>query len=161
MNKEEIKQQYSMRDITERYGLIPNRAGFIKCPFHTGDHTASMKIYKDSFNCFGCGANGDIFTFVMMMDNLSFREAFEYLGGTYEKLTTESKKKLYEIQKAREQKRKEEEKHKEKIRDNSKMISMCRELLSTLDWDSQEYADCYNYLQYLLYIHGELCGLPY
>ena len=35
MTKEEIKDRYSMEDILLRCGLPqPNRAGFIKCPFH-------------------------------------------------------------------------------------------------------------------------------
>ena len=81
MTKEEIKDLYSMKDILERYGLPqPNRAGFICCPFHK-EKTASMKIYKKDFHCFGCGANGDIFTFVMLMDGLTFKEAFKELGG--------------------------------------------------------------------------------
>ena len=46
MDKETIKQQYSMRDVLSRYGMVPNRAGFINCPFHPKDRTASMKIYK-------------------------------------------------------------------------------------------------------------------
>ena len=52
MDKDEIKQMYSMMDVIQRYGFHPNRAGFICCPFHTGDRTASMKIYPDSFYCF-------------------------------------------------------------------------------------------------------------
>ena len=44
MTAEEIKQQYSMRDVVEMYGFHPNRAGFISCPFHSGDHSPSMKI---------------------------------------------------------------------------------------------------------------------
>ena len=84
MTIDEIKQTVSMREVVRRYGLTPNRAGFIRCPFHEGDRTASLKIYKDSFHCYGCGANGDIFKFVMLMDNLSFKEAFLSLGGTYE-----------------------------------------------------------------------------
>lgn len=84
MTKEEIKDIYSMRDILERYGLPqPNRAGYISCPFHK-EKTASMKIYPKDYNCYGCGANGDIFSFVMMMDNISFKEAFKKLGGVYE-----------------------------------------------------------------------------
>ena len=35
MTKEEIKQQNSMRDVLNRYGMVPNRAGFIQCPFIT------------------------------------------------------------------------------------------------------------------------------
>lgn len=84
MTKEEIKQAYSMTDVIGRYGFRPNRSGFIRCPFHHGDNDASLKIYKDSFFCFGCGASGDIFDFVMRMDNVSFKEAFYSLGGSYD-----------------------------------------------------------------------------
>ena len=84
MTKDEIKQTYSMTDIVMRYGLQPNRAGFIRCPFHQGDHTASLKIYKDNFYCYGCGAAGDIFKFVMLMDGVSFKDAFIRLGGHYD-----------------------------------------------------------------------------
>lgn len=88
MTKEEIKDLYSMRDILERYGLPqPNRAGFIRCPFHK-ERTASMKIYKDSYYCFGCGAHGDIFTFVQDVRDLAFDEAFKELGGSYERGTS-------------------------------------------------------------------------
>ena len=84
MEKEEIKRETSMRDVLDRYGLRPNRAGFISCPFHQ-EKTASCKIYKESFHCFGCGANGDIFSFVQRMEGCSFKEAFISLGGSYEK----------------------------------------------------------------------------
>lgn len=82
MTVEEIKAQYSMMDIVARYGLQPNHAGFITCPFHS-EKTASLKIYKDNFHCYGCGANGDIFTFVMLMENCDFKTAFHQLGGEY------------------------------------------------------------------------------
>ena len=81
MTKEEIKEQYSMADVVERYGLHPDGHGFLHCPFHPGDNTASLKIYRDSFYCFGCHANGDIFTFVEKMDDCSFKKAFKSLGG--------------------------------------------------------------------------------
>ena len=90
MTKEEIKQSISMTELVERYGLRPNRAGFIRCPFHQGDHTASLKIYRDSFYCFGCGEGGDIFKFVMLMDNCSFKDAFISLGGEYQKPETKA-----------------------------------------------------------------------
>lgn len=81
MTKEEIKQQYSMTDVVERYGFHPDRHGFLHCPFHAADHTASLKIYRDSFYCFGCHTHGDIFGFVQRMENCSFKEAFKILGG--------------------------------------------------------------------------------
>ena len=94
MNSEEIKGHYDMRDIIERYGLKANRAGFIVCPFHQGDKNASMKIYEKDFHCFGCGAHGDIFKFVQMMDGVGFSDAFLSLGGEYVKPTSVREKLL-------------------------------------------------------------------
>lgn len=110
MTKEEIKELYSMRDILDRYGLQqPNRAGVICCPFHQGDREASMKIYPKDFNCFACAANGDIFTFVMMMEDIPFREAFQKLGGTYGHESGLSKYQLQRQKVIRKQKRLETE----------------------------------------------------
>ena len=111
MTKEELKQRYSMKEIVEQYGFRPNRAGFIRCPFHTGDRDASLKIYEKDFHCFGCGANGDIFDFVQGMDGVSFREAFLSLGGTYrqEKPGSFSQRMArYRREKAKEQRKKEQ-----------------------------------------------------
>ncbi|MBS5955366.1 MAG: DNA primase [Clostridiales bacterium] len=83
MTVEEIKDTYSMRDIVARYGYQPNRGGFISCPFHQGDRQGSLKVYNRDFHCHACGANGDIFSFVQMMDNVGFKEAFIELGGDY------------------------------------------------------------------------------
>ena len=84
MTSDEIRQGYSMRDILSRCGLPqPNRAGFIQCPFHKGDREASMKIYDRDYNCFGCGANGDIFSFIEQFYGIGFKDAFLMLGGTY------------------------------------------------------------------------------
>lgn len=101
MTKEEIKERYSMREIIARYGLYPNRSGFISCPFHKGDREASMKIYDKDFHCFGCGANGDIFSFVQRMEDISFREAFQSLGGTYQSPTFSSQLAIYRAKKDR------------------------------------------------------------
>lgn len=84
MTADEIKSTYSMREIVERYGFHPNRAGFISCPFHQGDKTPSLKIYEKDYHCHACGANGDIFTFVQEIEGISFKEAFRSLGGTYQ-----------------------------------------------------------------------------
>lgn len=82
MTKEEIKQSVKMSEILSRYGLKPNRAGFICCPFHK-EKSASCKIYDDSFYCFGCGIGGDVFEFVMQYESVPFSTAFIELGGTY------------------------------------------------------------------------------
>lgn len=51
------------------------------CPFHS-EKTPSCTIFTDtqSFYCFGCGAGGDIITFVMKAENLDFTEAVKLLA---------------------------------------------------------------------------------
>ena len=126
MTKEEIKERVSMRDILYRCGLPqPNRAGFICCPFHKGDREPSMKIYEKDYNCYGCGANGDIFTFLQGYCNITFKEAFESLGGTYDHAKSFSGKvAVYKMQKARLMREKREGKLKEKRRLNNTLIAI-------------------------------------
>lgn len=111
MTKEEIKQTYNMLDIVRRYGLEPDRSGFIHCPFHPGDKGASLKLYGDNFYCYGCGASGDIFKFVMLMDGVSFKDAFISLGGTYSKpeTRTDARHRARDIALARQKREREEE----------------------------------------------------
>lgn len=87
MTAEDIKAQYSMRDVVEQCGITVDRTNKAHCPFHSGDRTASLHIYSDHFYCFGCGAKGDIFTFLMKLNDYDFNSAFEALGGKREKLT--------------------------------------------------------------------------
>ena len=42
-----------------------------------------MQIFKDGYNCHSCGRNGDILSFMMEYENISFKEAFLRLGGSY------------------------------------------------------------------------------
>ena len=153
MTKEEIKERYAMRDILLRYGMQPNRGGFCRCPFHQGDRNASLKIYEKDFNCFGCGANGDIFTFVQRMENVSFREAFLILGGTYEKPSFSSRLAVYRSQKKREMQQKAEEKEREKRKLNNLLITVYRKYLDESEPLSEAWCDSYNALQYQLYKH--------
>lgn len=90
MTSEEIKAEYSMRDIVGRYGFVPNRTGFIPCPFHQGDRQPSLKVYERDFHCHACGENGDIFDFIQRMEDVDFKEAFYSLGGTYPETSRKS-----------------------------------------------------------------------
>lgn len=159
MNKETIKQQNSMRDVLSRYGMIPNRAGFISCPFHSGDRTASMKIYKDSYYCFGCGATGDIFTFVQNMDNCDFKTAFTILGGTYQKPDFSSRMAIYRHQKQMEMRQKEEQKKKVELQECLSDIDFYRAILGRVKPLSDGWCEAWNRLQLALYHHGFIAGL--
>ncbi len=52
------------------------------CPFHN-EKTPSFTVFPGtkSFYCFGCGAGGDVITFVMKTENLDYREALESLAA--------------------------------------------------------------------------------
>ena len=153
MTKDEIKEKYSMRDVAEQYGFHPNRAGFISCPFHSGDRTPSLKIYKKDFHCHACGANGDIFDFVMRMDGLSFREAFQSLGGTYERPSFSSDVAIYRARKQREMKEKQARRDAEDRELNNLLISVYRRHMERSEPLSDIWCDCYNRLQKELYRH--------
>lgn len=79
-----IKDQLTMTDVATHYGYKPNRAGFIKCPFHT-EKTASMKIYAGDkgYACFGCGANGDVISFVQKLFGLTFGDALRKIDTDF------------------------------------------------------------------------------
>ena len=51
------------------------------CPFHS-ERTPSCTIFTDTqnFYCFGCGAGGDVITFIMKIENLTFPEAVKLLA---------------------------------------------------------------------------------
>ena len=51
------------------------------CPFH-GEKTASFNLYPEtnSFYCFGCGAGGDVITFIKRIENLDYIDAIKLLA---------------------------------------------------------------------------------
>lgn len=80
-----IKGCLDMDKVAGRYGFEPSRAGFIRCPFHTGDRTASLKIYPDTggWHCFGCGKGGSVIDFTMELFDLSFFQACIRLNSDF------------------------------------------------------------------------------
>lgn len=153
MTKDEIKAIYPMIRVAGMYGFRPNKSGFISCPFHR-ENTASMMIYKDSYYCFGCGAGGDIFSFIMEMDCLTFKEAFISLGGTYEEEESfQSKLNRYRVRKECDMKKKQKENVRMQKKLNNMLIDIYREWYLKSEPFSRAWTDCYNALQYQLYVH--------
>lgn len=88
MTSDDIKRSISMTEILGKYG-IEVRHNMCSCPFHGKDRHPSMQIFRDGYKCHTCGRSGDIFSFVMEMEGVGFRDAFLSLGGAYEKHKSE------------------------------------------------------------------------
>lgn len=56
------------------------------CPFHPDKDTPSLALYHDHYHCFGCAAHGDVIALVMVMENLDFIKAIEWLIARYDGL---------------------------------------------------------------------------
>ena len=80
---QQIKERLSIEEIVSSYIKL-DRAGAnlkAKCPFHN-EKTPSFFVSPDrgSYYCFGCGASGDIFTFVEEFEGLDFKGALKLLA---------------------------------------------------------------------------------
>ncbi len=81
------------------------------CPFHN-EKTPSCHVHPDKefFHCFGCGAGGDVITFIMKYQNLDYWEAVKMLAergniplpetSSFNRQNTVDKKRFYEMNKA-------------------------------------------------------------
>lgn len=80
---QELKLRSDITEIASSYVNLKrhgrNMVGL--CPFH-GEKTPSFNIYTEngSFYCFGCGAGGDVITFIMKIENLDYVEAVKFLA---------------------------------------------------------------------------------
>ena len=82
--KEDIKSVIKLSDLIRKNIPLKQRdkSNFIAlCPFHK-EKTPSFNISDDKgfYHCFGCGKNGDIFTYVMEMENIGFTDALKILA---------------------------------------------------------------------------------
>jgi len=76
---ETVKNAVTVKQAAEHYGYKVNRGDMICCPFHDDRHP-SMKLNRDYFYCFGCGAAGDMIDFVAQLFGLSGYEAAKKLA---------------------------------------------------------------------------------
>ena len=80
---EEVRLENDIVDVISEYLPLKQKGTsyFGLCPFHN-EKTPSFSVSseKQFYYCFGCGAAGDVFTFVMQMENVTFPEALQRLA---------------------------------------------------------------------------------
>ena len=80
---EQIKERIPIEDLIGQYVKLEKAGKSYKarCPFHN-EKSASFFVSPDrgGYYCFGCGAKGDIFTFVKEFEGLDFRGSAQDIG---------------------------------------------------------------------------------
>ena len=106
---EQVKDRLNIVDVITYYGVKLNGKNKGICPFHN-DTKPSLSVSepKQIFTCFVCDAKGDMINFVMLMFNISFREAILKLNDDFslglsnEKPTAADMAKIDKIKKEKE-----------------------------------------------------------
>ena len=80
---EEVVRRNDITDVVGSYVQLRHRGRTHTglCPFHS-EKTPSFVVYPEtqSFYCFGCGAGGDVITFIKKISNLDYVEAVKLLA---------------------------------------------------------------------------------
>ena len=80
---EEVRSRNDIVDVIGQYVHLTKKGStyFGLCPFHN-EKTGSFSVSpnKQMYYCFGCGAGGNVFTFMMQYENFTFSEAMEALA---------------------------------------------------------------------------------
>lgn len=106
---QELKDRNNITDVVSAYVNL-KKAGRLysgRCPFHN-EKTPSFYVYPDtqSFYCFGCGAGGEVITFIKKIENLDYIDAVKLLAqragidmpqDSYDDSMAKLKRRIYEI----------------------------------------------------------------
>ena len=80
---EEVRSRNDIVDVISQYVKLTRKGSsyFGLCPFHN-EKTPSFSVTpgKQMYYCFGCGAGGNVFNFIMEYENFTFGEALKYLA---------------------------------------------------------------------------------
>ena len=80
---EEVRMKNDIVDVISSYVKLQKKGSsyFGLCPFHNEKSPSfSVSPSKQMYYCFGCGAGGNVLTFIMEYENYSFPEALKYLA---------------------------------------------------------------------------------
>ena len=80
---QQLKQYSDIERIVSGYVQLKKKGRYLSglCPFHS-EKSPSFFVYPQtqSFYCFGCGAGGDVITFIRQIENLEYMEAVRFLA---------------------------------------------------------------------------------
>ena len=106
--KEQVRSTANIVEVISGYVPLKKRGQNFWgcCPFH-GEKTPSFAVNpaKNMFYCFGCHEGGDIFKFIMKIENCGFTEALKLLAGRYGIAVPERQKTAVEIRREKQRER--------------------------------------------------------
>src|SRR5215208_5562624 len=80
---EQVRAGIDIVDLISQHVTLQKAGRTFKaiCPFHS-EKTPSFVVFPDTqrWHCFGCGEGGDIFTFLMKIENMTFADALRRLA---------------------------------------------------------------------------------
>jgi DNA primase len=83
---DEVRNSVSIVSLISEYVALKKRGRnhVARCPFHT-EKTPSFTVSEEKqvFHCYGCGAGGDVFKFVMQLEQIPFPEAVRFIAERY------------------------------------------------------------------------------
>ena len=80
---EQVRSENNIVDVIGDYVKLQKKGSsyFGLCPFHNEKSPSfSVSPHKQMYYCFGCGAGGNVFTFLMEYENFTFVEALKFLA---------------------------------------------------------------------------------
>lgn len=94
LNKESLLQRVSQAELLNYY--LPGKGSKYKllCPFHKDTNPSlNINLYKGTFNCYSCGAVGDIFAYIMRRYNVDFIESLKIIANDFNLLKVDYERK--------------------------------------------------------------------
>ena len=94
-----VREEATAYGVAVNYGLRPNRAKMICCPFHQDKHP-SMKVDK-RYYCFGCGAHGDAIDFAANLYGIGMKVATDFHIPYDDRTPSTFEQRNYEMKKSK------------------------------------------------------------